>query len=103
MRLRFMAFLFCLISSVANAEERIKIDKPVICQSSMSLVTELKTKFGEELIISGKHAFLEDVYTAIFLNNKTGSYTVIELNGEVACVISLGTDFKFRLPTTSTL
>jgi len=97
MRILILAFLFCL-HSVVNAQDSIRIDKPIVCFPTLTLLATLKDKYHEQPIIVGKHGLYEDIVTAVYANTTAGTYTVIEMDKTIACIISIGTDLQFRFP-----
>lgn len=58
---------------------------------------------GEDIIVVGKDNLFDadTVFAAVYLNNKTGSYTVvlIEKTTKKACVVSSGINGRLVLPT----
>ena len=96
MRLSALAFLFCLISSIANAQT-VTLQKPVICMSVQQLVDELKQKHNETAVLIGEHDMIENVVTAVYANLEAGTYTVIEMNKNIGCVLSVGKNLKFNV------
>ncbi len=92
-----VAFLFCLTSTIANAREEIFLaDKPVHC-SSLKLIIETVSGPGyrEEPIWSGRDEKSKYVMTA---NKKTGTWTFIQYNDNIACVIGVGEKGTMVLP-----
>lgn len=92
------AILTVFVTGVSAKDKPVKVDKEVICFPVKSLLKDLKDKYGEELMIIGKHSAMDDVVTAVYINRETGTYTIIEMDNEAACVISLGTDVHYRFP-----
>lgn len=66
------------------------------------LLEDLASKYNETPISVGKHGILDGVATVIYANLENGSYTVIEIDKTIGCVLSIGTDFKFKLPVKKT-
>jgi hypothetical protein len=96
MRRSALAFLFCLISSIANAQT-VTLQKPVICMPTQQLVDELKQKYNETAILIGEHDMIENVVTAVYANLEASTYTVIEVNKTIGCVLSVGKHLKFNV------
>jgi hypothetical protein len=96
----FIATIFALfaVGSYAKEPAPVKVDKQIICFPIKTLLKDLKNKYGEEPMIVGKHSAMEDVVTAVYVNRETGTYTVIEMDDEAGCVISLGTSVHYRFP-----
>ena len=97
MRQLALAFLFCL-HSIANAQNSVNLSKPVACFPTLTLLSALKETYNEEPIVMGKHGLYEDTVTAVYVNPAVGTYTVIEMNKTMACLISIGTELRFREP-----
>ena len=97
MRLLTLVLLFCLYST-SNAQDAIKSDKPVSCFPTSSLLSTLKETYNEEPIILGQHAEYKDTITAVYVNLMAGTYTVIEMDKNIACIVSIGTELQLRKP-----
>jgi hypothetical protein len=95
MRILLMAFLFCLTSSIANAQ--VTVQKPIICVPAQQLVGELQTQYHEKPILIGEHGTLENVATVVFANLEAGTYTVVEIDKNIGCIISVGGNLKFNI------
>ena len=89
--------MFVSMSATAQA---VKIDKPIMCFPIKTLLKDLKNKYKEEPMIIGKTSGVDKVVTAFYINVETGSYTVVEMDDEAGCVISLGTEVHYRIPKT---
>lgn len=91
-----MALIFCFTCTITNAQPVFKeLHKKVFCASPetiFSLITgpDYKEKpFWNGLGLDEKSSFV------IFHNEKTGTFTIIEFNDKVACL--LGEGFKSQL------
>jgi hypothetical protein len=98
---KFILAFLLMIVSVAHAEKMVEADKPILCFDTKSFLKQIKNKYGEEPMIIGKTAGVKDVATAFYINRDTGSFTVVEIDAEAACVISTGTEARYRLPKSS--
>ena len=95
MRKLTMAFLFCLTSSIANAEP-FPSSKSVICDQLTVVVETLVTKFQEKVIWIGKD--IQDGTTYILTaNDKEQTWTYLQSNGKIACILGLGTGSTIQL------
>lgn len=83
-----VAFLFCLISSIANAQS-FQSSKPVLCAEIKELFKTLSGDFKEIPMWSGKDASNDSRY-ALFINEKTGTWTILQFSADTACVLGLG-------------
>lgn len=90
-----MAFLLCLTSTVANAQP-FQTTKPVLCDESKKLISTLNEKWNEKLQWSGNDGANNSKY-GLFVNEKTGTWTLLQLTPEVACIIGFGDNAKLLL------
>lgn len=84
---KYVAFLFCLVSTIANAEP-FRINRPAVCEDATVVLKELMEKFGEQPIWQGK---TEQGLLGLILANpdsKTWSYVVTD--GQKACLVDSG-------------
>lgn len=88
-----------LLPALAFAEP-IKIEKDVLCDET-KVVIETLIKFKEVLVWVGKD---DSSKYALLANEQTGSWTLLQFNNEVACVIGVGDGHKpLKLDSKSTL
>ena len=88
MRQLALAFLFCLSSSVANAQPLVQIDKTVTCSTLKNVVEQLSGVYKEEPNWSGSGAYSKYI---MFVNPETRSWTLVEYsNTGTACIIGTG-------------
>lgn len=84
------------LSSSALANPNIKftdIKKPVKCADTKQLFTGLKTEFNETMTWNSSNAILDDrTSVAIFKNKQNGSWTLVEYDDTIACVLASGED-----------
>lgn len=88
MRTLLMAFLFCLISPIANAKP-FQLDKPTVCDKTEKVFDSLGNKHKEKPVWIGKDAQNDSGY-ALFLNEKTRLWTIVQFNESMACVLGIG-------------
>lgn len=96
MRRLFCAFLV-LFSSYTFAADGVKVEVDIVCYPLETMLKMLK-KFGEEPMLIGKRFGMDKVATVVYLNKETGAYTIVEMDAEAGCVISLGKDAFVRYP-----
>ena len=88
MRLVTMAFLFCLASSIADAAP-FSSEKTIICDDQTTILDSLVNKFNETVQWMGKD--LQDGTAYILtVNSKEGTWTYLQSNGKIACVLGVG-------------
>jgi hypothetical protein len=99
-----VVFLFCLFGTIANAQEipgTTTVNKKVVCTDTKSLFENIKdSKYKEQPVWVGR---LEDSTMTIFANNETGTWTLIQFNSDVACVVDAGEDSRFFIGSKGSL
>jgi hypothetical protein len=90
MRKIAMAFLFCLASSIANAQEIINLTKPMKCSDAQSVMNYIVDIHKETPIWVGKS--VHNTHVTLLMNKETRSWTMIEYDTRVACVLGAGED-----------
>lgn len=94
---KFIIGLFLLISFGAHAQG-VRVEKPILCFETKKFLKEIKEKYQEEPMIIGKTTGVSGVATAFYINTANGSFTVVEMDEEATCIISVGTDAHYRVP-----
>jgi hypothetical protein len=89
MRILLMAFLFCLTSSIANAQEVIELNKSVKCGDAQWVMNHFTNEYGEKPLWVGKDAN-SNSYVTLLVNRETRSWTLLQYDGKMACVLSVG-------------
>ena len=95
MRLVTMAFLFCLASSIANAEP-FPSSKRVICDQLSVVLDTLSTKFDEKVVWMGKDIQDGTAYV-LTVNSKEQTWTYLQSDGKVACILGVGSGSTLQL------
>jgi hypothetical protein len=90
MRKIVMAFLFCLTSSIANAQEIIDLTKPMKCSDAQSVMNYFVDIHKEKPIWVGKS--VHNTHITLMMNKQTRSWTMIEYDTTIACVLGAGED-----------
>ena len=90
MRSWALAFLFCLISTIVNAQ--VNLQKPVFCNSAAMILEIVATRYKEKPVWLGVQ---EQGLIMLLTNSTTKTWTLLEIYDEVACI--LGTGNKFNL------
>lgn len=88
------------MTTITAKAQGVRVDRPVLCFPIKTLLKDLKEKYREEPMIVGKTTGVGGVVTAFYINIETGSYTVIEMDDEAGCVVSIGTNAHYRMPKT---
>ena len=85
-----MAFLFCLISSIAHAQEIIDLQKPLKCSDAQVVMNYFVDTHKETPVWVGKS--VHNTHITLLMNRETRSWTVIEYDTRLACVLGAGED-----------
>ena len=83
-----MAFLFCLISTIANAQEIIDLTKPLKCSDAQTVMNYFTVVFKETPVWVGKT--VHNTHITLLANRETKSWTMIEYDTKLACVLGAG-------------
>jgi hypothetical protein len=86
---RLFLILILLVSSQASAQS-IQINKPVTCDSTLLVFQALLEQAGEKPIWIGKGDGVDTSKTVILANEKTKSWTIIQFDKNMACVLGSG-------------
>lgn len=89
-----MASLFCLLGSIAHANSAFETSKPIICGPLADVIKELQNE-KEETVFTGQSPTGDSAY-ALFYNEKSKTFTVVQFNGTIGCVIGLGVEGRFK-------
>ena len=90
MRSTTMAFLFCLISSIAHAQEIIDLQKSLKCSDAQSVMNYFVDTHKETPVWVGKS--VHNTHITLLVNKETRSWTMIEYDARLACVLGAGED-----------
>ena len=90
MRTAALVFLFCL-SNLANAQFR--YEYPLICDETPKVLQALSEKYQEKINWTGNHLEDKSVYS-LWVNEKTGSWTLLKMNVQFACILGVGENSK---------
>jgi hypothetical protein len=88
MRKIVMAFLFCLTSSIVNAQSIIDLTKPLKCSDPKTLMNYYSKTDRKTPIWVGKT--LHNSYITLLINKETHSWVMIEYDDNLACVLGVG-------------
>jgi len=85
-----MAFLFCLVGSIAHAQEVIDLNKPLKCSDAQTVIKYFVDTHKETPVWVGKS--VHNTHITLLMNRETRSWTVIEYDTRLACVLGAGED-----------
>lgn len=83
-----MAFLFCLISTIANAQNIIDLTKSLKCSDAQTVMNYFTDVFKETPVWVGRT--VHNTHITLLANRETKSWTMIEYDTKLACVLGAG-------------
>jgi hypothetical protein len=86
-----IAFLLALTSLVVNAQT-FESEKPIVCSDLKTVIEYVSSEYNEVPFWNG---VTDDSKYILMVNKQTHSWTMIQYNNEIACVI--GTGFRANL------
>ena len=86
----FLFFILILFSPLLASAESIQINKPVTCDSALLVFQALLEQAGEKPIWVGKGDGNDTSRTVILANETTKSWTIIQFDKNMACVLGSG-------------
>jgi len=93
MRYLLLAVL-CLISSVSSAQLT-EYERKLSCGKTKFVIETLAKVAKERVIWSGKDDETE-TDTVVMVNPTTLTWTIVQYDGNMACILQSGEGFKFR-------
>lgn len=96
-KVKCVAFLFCLISTIANAEP-FNVNRAMICDK-VSEVFKILVKYNEKVIWQGKND--SELTTMLTLNSTTQTWSLIVSDKEFACLLDSGQGFSVAGPSSA--
>lgn len=89
MKSLFVAFLFCLLSTIVNAEV-FQVTRTVPCDKANQVMSILP-KYGESPVWQGKNT--KGLFVLLTMNPGSETWSLIVTDGEFACLLESGTGF----------
>ena len=83
------SILILLVPILASAQS-VQINKPVTCDSTLLVFQALLEQAGEKPIWVGKGDGTDTSRTVILANEKTKSWTIVQFDKNMACVLGSG-------------
>ena len=83
-----VAFLFCLTSSIATAQEIVDLTKAMKCSNAQSVMNYFVDTHKETPVWVGKS--VHNTHISLLMNKETRSWTIIEYDARLACVLGAG-------------
>ena len=91
MKKYILAAVLGLVGNIANAQQGEMVNKPVFCSSLKVIIEAVTGEFGESPVWRGNDNKSNYIMTT---NPKTGTWTMIQYNDQVACVVGVGINSK---------
>ncbi len=81
--------LLCMLISTAAVAQPFQAQKPVVCDDYQLVLDGLEKNYNEKPIWMGKDLKNSNMYI-LTANEKEDTWTYLETNGKVACVLGAG-------------
>jgi hypothetical protein len=98
MKKRAVAFLFCLTSTIANAQgtsEFRQVNKPVVCGPIETILKHLTGPDVREMPFwTGKDDSRIGEYM-VLINPKDDTFTIIQFSDKIGCIVGMGNKNNF--------
>ena len=91
MKKYILAAVLGLVGSIANAQQGEMVNKPVFCSSLKVIIEAVTGEFQEQPFWRGNDDKSNYIMT---VNQQTGTWTMIQFNDQIACVVGVGTNSK---------
>lgn len=88
---KFLIALLLLPATVIA--QTVNVDKSVACNHTEVIMDVLTNNSGEAIVWGGKATKSTVV---VMVNPTTGSWSIVQLNDKVACILEVGEGFKFK-------
>jgi len=83
-----VALLFCLISSIAHAQQIVDMQKELKCSDAQAVMNYFSINYQEVPLWVGKTT--TGTHITLLVNRETRSWTMIEYDAAMACVLGAG-------------
>jgi len=83
----FAMFIVAYAESAEDSSGMQQQMKPVLCKPTKQLMAEVQTKYGESPVWFGED---DESHYVVMLNHKTRTWTWIQYNDTLACVLGYG-------------
>ena len=102
--MRYILLIVLLLASqLSYAKEKRKPDRVILtteihCFRLDTLLDQLRLNYGEEPMMMGKSDIDQDAVTMLFVNQESGSYTIVGLGKSIGCIYDTGKNVRYRMP-----
>jgi hypothetical protein len=93
--LKQLLLALTLLTTAAYAQEPVKLEKTVVCADAQQVLDNLNKKYSEVPLWGGH---LSQSNVAVFVNAETKTWTIVQWNETLACVIDSGTGYVLNWP-----
>ena len=83
-----VALLFCLTSLIAHAQQIVDMQKQIKCSDAQSVMSYFSINYQEAPLWVGKTN--TGTHITLLVNKETRSWTMIEYDASMACVLGAG-------------
>jgi hypothetical protein len=87
-------FALLLLPALVNAEA-VRVDKTVVCTKLETMLTEISVKYKESAVWIGNK---EKSQYVLAMNPTTTTWSLIEYDDKIACLIDTGVGSQIRIP-----
>jgi len=96
--MRYVALLLTMFALSAVADDHVVVSNDIHCFKQEVIIGQLRTQFNEEPIVVGKSGIEKGATLMIYVNQQTGTFTVLTVGSGVACVLDAGDNIRYRMP-----
>jgi hypothetical protein len=96
--MRRLAILLLLLGTQVLADDHVVVSTEVHCFKKDILYRQLRDQFEEQPVFIGKSHLEEEVSTILYVNQQTGTYTLVQTGNGIACILDTGNNMRYRIP-----
>jgi hypothetical protein len=96
--MRYLVLLLTMFALSALAEDHVIVTNDVHCFKKDVIIEQLRGQFDEEPIVIGKSTLEKGAVLMLYVNQQTGTYTVLTTGSGVACILDTGGSVRYRMP-----
>lgn len=89
--------MLSLLSTIAQSELKQVIKKVICDDTTLFMDTLINGEYSEKPIWSGVDSETKTIY-GVLMNAKTGTWTIIQFDGKMICVLGMGEEAKSITP-----
>jgi len=97
--MRYLALLLTMFAlSALAADDHVVVSNDIHCFKKEVIISQLRGQFAEEPIVVGRSGIEKGATLMIYVNQQTGTFTVLTVGSGVACVLDAGDNIRYRMP-----